>query len=779
MKTKHLRHSVGGVILGIFLLALGCSDGELPGQGPDLGESPQLASPVCKNLTADPTEIDRGGSTTLSWEVELADKVAIAASGDNAFRFETTEQFTGSTVVSDIQQTTVFILTASNSSIAAETEAAQEGEEGEEAPAGIQLSLSKADEEEDEEGKEGAEEEDTAPAPQLCRSNVTVEVKSPAAALVIEHYEAEKTELSPNEQTVLHWQVMPEEALVTFASSSGDLPVLLGEDCAINGNLTQIEQEVGEVPVTYPASGCASVGPISVDTTYTLTATWGDQTQSKDVTVALLEGEEPEGPEEPEVPVLQVDCSDIRVTAPVSPVFSGEEVKIIWNISGLTASAIASVRIADGKGRMLEEVDLADGADHAEVEAKASGFILEFLTADGNAACSKTASVPVASFDRVSTDPRKAVKVVKDAGTDVYVGLDYGEFNEGKIKLWHSDEGEMPIDFFTTLKTFDEFTGQLTAHFMNDDIKTFPVSGVAKGSDGTLFVATTGGIIYKKAEGDWKPLTSMLLWGDSGQEGTHASCFGKEQTGRTSRTRNDIVSMSQFCDLEVAGSKLYAATDKGLFWLDDVGSFIDGEGRWQGVENNPTDTHVVNDVLVDGSDVYAATSVGVFKNGALVLDGVYANSVAVSADGDSQRVVVGADNGVYMDGELKLESNIYSVADDPYDQRTFYAAGASGFYVSRDGGESFTQVTVEGVEGELRSVAVLYSANPRETEANYYVYLAGDSGIYKVFLDDVVMGEVVGPTEPTEGTEEETPPPAEEVEGVGDDFHVEGSASQP
>ncbi|MBI4125783.1 MAG: hypothetical protein HY609_04320 [Deltaproteobacteria bacterium] len=767
MKTKNRRHSIGGVIAGLLLFALGCSDGVLPTQPPEL--PPSLSKPLCKSFTAVPSEVERGGAATLAWEVELADKVEIAAGGDNPFRYETTEQFRGETPVSNIQETTVFILTAFNSSIVAVEEGAQEGEE--EAAEGMHLALSKAEEEEGEgeEGEPGA----STPAVQSCQATVRVTVRESAQALAIQQFYAEDDEVEAGSETKLHWTVVPDEAQVSIASSAGDQPVVVPCDA----ESTEQALDEGEVSESYPASGCASVTPTE-ETAYTLTATFGNETETQTITVYMIE--EPEEPEEPVIPVAQVDCSEIQVTAPAAPVFSGEEVKINWNISGMTASNITSVRLVDNKTReVLKTVETGGENGDDTTMAARSGLELEFVTAAGEAPCSKGAGIVVASLTKEGTTPTKAVKVVKDpaSATDVYIGLDHGGFNEGKISYYHSVSGVTQFNFFDPFKAFDDFTGALTVNFMNDDIGTFPVNAATKGSDGTLFVATTGVILYKKPEGDWTALTSMLLWGDEGQEGTHASCFGKEQTGRRSRTRDDIVSMSQFCDLEVAGDKLYAATDKGLFWLDDVNGFIDGEGAWQGLENNPTDTHVVNDVLIVGSDVYAATSIGVFKNGTPILDGVYANSVAVVSD----TVVVGGSEGVYVNGERKLEGNIYSVAIDPYDPRTIYAAGAGGFYVSRDGGESFTQVAIDGLEGEARSVAVLYSTDPREEEAEYRVYLATESGIYKADLQDVVMGEVTGAAEPAEvPEEEEVEEPGEETETpeADDEFHGEGSAGQ-
>src|SRR3989338_168550 len=121
------------------LVAIGCSDGVLRTESPN----PSGGAAVPPNVIlfdANPLTVDQGSSTTLSWEVEGADKVEIVSTAtENKFSYATDKDFTSTTVVDNLQETTTFILTATkNPGTAVEGEAAEgEGAEGGEiVPAG-------------------------------------------------------------------------------------------------------------------------------------------------------------------------------------------------------------------------------------------------------------------------------------------------------------------------------------------------------------------------------------------------------------------------------------------------------------------------------------------------------------------------------------------------------------------------------------------------------------------------------------------------------------------
>ncbi|MDO8494864.1 MAG: hypothetical protein Q7S68_05955 [Deltaproteobacteria bacterium] len=745
------------------MTALGCSDGILSVPGPSTAESPPVP-PVIVSFEADPMVINAGGSTTLKWEVTGADKLSIESSGvETGFSYETDTEFTGSTVAADLKETTTFILTATKLPVtlaeqpSAEATEEPSGEEvvAEEKPAEEEVVAPEeevtAEEESSEEETTATEEEATVEEPGVIRMTVTVTVNPVTNQLKIENFYAEATAgqssesyiLNAGESTVLHWNVVPAEAVVSLTSSTGEQPIL--GDCE-SESTDELELE-GEVTSAYPTSGCASVAPLE-STVYTLSATLGEETVSQELSIEVGEPQQPTEPQEPQQPVASaVQCSEFSVAADNTPVFAGETIDIRWTIPQTALSAVAGVKILNSaQGESV--ADPSSGG--SSVAARAGGYIVSFVTAEGQELCSKAVQVPVATLEK-----RNSIKMVSIAddpqnASGVYMGEDLGGFNAGKIKVGHygPDWSEIEVPFFDTLKTFDELTGYLSSRWMEETIQTFPVNAIAVSDAGRMFVASTGGVLYQDGDG-WKPLTRMLRTDKKGvYTGSHATCFGKTQNGKQ---KGVVVSLGQVCDMAVtkAGALIIAA-DHGVFTLADVEKNLNEGGKWEGKES-PLYGSVVNTIEVLGDTIFVGGAKGIFmKSGdadwtAVSEDTgeVYSLSAANRSDGQQVLVAGLADSvmvlnvGVNGNTESRsgLGSKVYHVSVDANNSSVIYAGTEQGLFISRDGGSKFSPVAlpVEGGAAVVRAMSVRYSSQ-EDGAGKADIYLATEQGVFKALV---------------------------------------------
>ncbi|MBI5299496.1 MAG: hypothetical protein HY877_04290, partial [Deltaproteobacteria bacterium] len=228
--------------------------------------------------------------------------------------------------------------------------------------------------------------------------------------------------------------------------------------------------------------------------------------------------------------------------------------------------------------------------------------------------------------------------------------------------------------------------------------------------------------------------------------------------------KGEIVTLGQVCDLVANGDKLYAATDRGLFYLDDVEGYIKSKGKseaWKGWKNLLYGT-VVNDVEISGSNLYAGSANGVFEStdggenwSAVGNIGTAVYSVNANL---GSTLLAGTDNGVfsYVNGQTtwnaegKVEGRVYSIATDPYSD-SIYIGSANGFYVSRDGGITFNKVSGDAV---VRSISVGYTADPTQGKSAFALYLATETGVMNASLSEMIMNEgVITPPVSTPGAE--------------------------
>lgn len=761
-----------------------CSDGVLKMPQEHVNPQEGLLPPGLEivSFTAEPPVVEQGQETTLVWEVVGAEAIEITASGPSAdFHYSSEADFQSSTTVT-LREATTFLLTA------------LKGE------ASVQAS-------------------------------VTVTVRR--SRLAIESFYAEDGAgsdpdtyiLEPGRQTVLHWSVLPDIAVVQLSASTGEQPVM-GSCHAATASAMELEGEAMLEGVS--ASGCAAVTPVE-DTVYTLTAelegetvqktlsilvggkpaisltTWRDkqgnavlawETSSKEARVTLtaspslpleLPVDQPVDAERRgsfAVPMQLItqpvtftatakvggqtvssntvvvspdsfgfDCSHFVVIADAkAPAFAGEEI-----VMTAVVPSGAGVRVTDAAGNVLQESTAQAGSSEVvlKVPAKTGGYTVS-LQQQGKNFCGQSVAVPVAELK--SLGRVKAVRVVAGGNPkDVYVGLDYADsdkdgYNNGKIGIVHYNDLAahlLEIDFFTPLKGVDAVTKSLNPNFLKEVVKTFPVNAIAVSPKGRLFAATTGGIFYQ--DGDkWSALTSLLRVNSNGDyPGSHPTCFGQTQSGKAKGAKNEIVTLGQVCDLLAAGDKLYAATDRGLFHLDDVEGYIRDKKSeaWKGWKNILYGT-VVNDVEVAGSALYAAGAEGVFssEDGGLSWSAVgHLGAAAYSVTLLGESLVAATETGVALKnasgaewGFRGIDSRVYSVAADPYAAGTLYAGTAGGFYVSRDNGETFKKVSGDIA---VRSISVGYTGDPRAGKAGYAVYLATEQGVWNASLAEVRLGE--------------------------------------
>lgn len=276
---KTIRHAwrLLGVVALLAMVA-GCADGELA-MPADASITPP--APMIIKFAADPSTIQSGDSTTISWEVAGADEVeitAVSSTGEPVNFSVKTEDLSGEAPVS-LSSTTDFVLTATKSAENLETE---EGEEIEDEAAaqltkGGQIRF----------GPEPVDEEPSGSAtPAISSVSQTITVTVVAASDLTATLNADKPVVAIGEQTVIRWTVNPAENVsVVVTADSGEM-ISPTDQC--DGSIEDILGQPVSDPV--PAVGCAVVAP-SIMTTYSVTATNATGDTASDTAVVDVEGD--------------------------------------------------------------------------------------------------------------------------------------------------------------------------------------------------------------------------------------------------------------------------------------------------------------------------------------------------------------------------------------------------------------------------------------------------------------------------------------------------------
>lgn len=781
-KITSIQKVLGGIAVGLFLIATGCSDGEL-NIPPDGGGSGSLSAPKV-TFTASAEEVDRGGSVTLNWEIEGADVAEITAEPQaEGLPFEIKE-FKSKLEVANIQQDTTFVLKATK--LPPQPATGDVKKEGATPPPA----------DTNPGGSPPAQE------PKITYQSVTVQIRK---SLSIVEFIADTTplpdgsySLSEGGSAVLQWVVEPKEATVTLTASTGEIPVLVPCDAAGREEML----EAGEATTEWPSTGCALVQPTQ-DTTYTLEAKWNDQVagpeevvikagsatgepvieyftangQRGSLEVGSLNEEvelawkvspsnskvsiisEPAWQGTPELPsgsseltgslrvivdqeyaftlVVEANgkearetvrvtistrlaCSELSVSTDASPpVFAGESITISWSVSP-QAQAIKTVNISTVEG---EGQDYDVRAGSAPVTVAGSQYNVSFKDAAGAVVCpSVPVTLPLTTFEGVSEG--KAVSAYADAGA-VYVGLDdveLGSAKEPSVKgkyIKYGDQGGKT----ETLTISGYFGDSISSRYLQDEIKTFPVNAFASNSaNGRVFIGTTGVVVHKTAsDKDWAALPPLVITENSkgDYKGSHPTCFGGTQKGRSGRA---IASFSQVCDMVATpDGNFYLAHDLGLY-VFNVEKKIGGETPPLVGRDGPLYLSVVNDVdvLSDGS-LLAGGAKGVFKS--------------TDSGASWSQVGSGVSGEVYSVATFERVCQLIIGNEDCSSGSGLFAGTSSGLYRTSAEG-SWTKV--EAVSGRVYSVETTPEAVYVGTDAGLYVSRNGTTFVKVAGTDSVI-----------------------------------------
>ncbi|MFH1874714.1 MAG: hypothetical protein ABH859_05970 [Pseudomonadota bacterium] len=364
-------------VVAITILASACSDGELK-----FGSQLDIVPPeILIDFTADPAEINEGGSTTLKWDVKNATHIQISGKAITeeaaafAYNFET-EEMTGEVVVDGIPATIDFTMTATTTiDLPAPTEEEQpEGNVSEEE--GDKEEVAEEDAKEEETGEEETEEAPVAYTfkkmgqipvgitpevqPNLVPTTIsgtkTVRVTVTPASDIVATIAADQENISAGQSTVIRWNYS-QDLTATVTSSTNQI-IEAQADCA---NLVGIEGVISE---------CATVSPNST-TTYALNAV---DASGKEYTAAVT------------VNVEEVDLqAEIRVNGSdgfytVSSYM--ESFQVTWNVT--PENALVTIT--------------------AEPEAQCdNAFPVEVESASGSATCTVSPNAIETNFTIVAT----------------------------------------------------------------------------------------------------------------------------------------------------------------------------------------------------------------------------------------------------------------------------------------------------------------------------------------------------------------------------------------
>ncbi len=297
-------------VAAITLLVSACSDGELK-----FGGQTDIVPPeILIDFSANPAQINEGGSTTLKWDVKNASHIQISGKAIAAeeagfsYNFET-EEMAGEVTVDGIPADIDLTLTATNTidlPVTPEEGEQAEEEQGEDKPEGSVSEDEEADKEEEKEETAEDEAEDTEAAedaegenqaaytfkkmgqipvgvtpevqpeivPTTISASKTIRVTVIPASEMIAEITAEQTNLSTGDSTVIRWNYSDD--LTASVTSSTNQVIEPQADCAL---------ETGTPGVI---SECATVSP-QTTTTYVLTALDADGNEYTDSVMVNVE----------------------------------------------------------------------------------------------------------------------------------------------------------------------------------------------------------------------------------------------------------------------------------------------------------------------------------------------------------------------------------------------------------------------------------------------------------------------------------------------------------
>jgi ligand-binding sensor domain-containing protein len=283
---------------------------------------------------------------------------------------------------------------------------------------------------------------------------------------------------------------------------------------------------------------------------------------------------------------------------------------------------------------------------------------------------------------------------------------------------------------------------------------------------GMIYGGGTGFIAYSSDNGSSWTGIDVFVVTKKGRT-TFPTCFGETQKSKANDD-DTLQNLHQFCDLLVdknGGDRVIAATDFGVFYIDDIGARIGG-GKNDWVKASGLEDVVVNNLVSFGGTTFAGTASGVWAsadrgstwsdfNGGAISSGQAIYALAI--DASNKEIYAGGPDGVYyskLGGSAEwvklgaVEGAVYSIVVDPSQSGTVFVGSETGAYVSRDFGNTFSNIS--GAIGG----APVYDVAVNALTSSVGVYAASANGVFSSVAQVVPMITV------------ETPPVVEEVPPV-------------
>lgn len=714
MKIKTLK-GISKIWVALFIVALSfaCSDGNLVKPGSDL-EPPLLdvaVKPTIVTFEANPREVVKGGSTTISWKVENASTVEITATspGENGTNFHVSgDKLEGSAVAENIQADTVFTIKAVLASTGEEATASKD-----DAKKLIAQAIKAAAEE----------------AVASAESKYTITVKVIDVESTIATMTADKSSVGANEMTIIRWEVTPADSLDISVEGSDGLAILATSNCA--GDAISISQS-GTTDGIVPAKGCAAVAP-AAETTYTVKAKMAgsdDVIAEASTTIAVAAAElsaqifagdagtetdlkvdsfaapvkiswrvAPAGAAITITPDPSADCvlpveDKTQMEGSVMCTIAGETTfKIKAELAGATVESSAHVGLNGG----------GSGGSAGLVVASQWAFEGEEATLNISLAANSDANAIEKVFvGPLELDPSVIAKLklgsisvpkipVSNRGVPVklvYGGgkeIDYqqsitvvpltpralapnekmissiaidSELKHRYVAMERSDFGAISVyhdgaPVSINIKNVLQYNGNVTEEFLSKIIKDYPVTlGVRDGNPEEVYAGTSGALMRSTDGGaSWSKVLVSLYFGTGNESsGDHKTCGrGNIQKGVEPR-KGVLTSANRICDvIATKEGRLIVATDYEVLVEENMD---DGKIEWKDNKTTPFYKHVVNDIEMVGGKVFAAADNGVFVSDDNGLNwsefGAMPGGEAYSISSDGNAtIIVAAENGVY------------------------------------------------------------------------------------------------------------------------------------
>ena len=673
-------------------------------------------------LTAYPEKIVRGGSSELCWTISPADA-----------GYEVTDE-NGNIVAIPTHE-------ATEAEVEEEAAEALEGEEETEEMIASGKASYAGEEGEEEEVEENTEEDaEEAEAPSTSKGcvvvtpevtttyfidaedgstdNVTIEVMD---EVTITSFNATPETISGETEVRLSWKVDPAEAIVTIS------PKLDGQE---------FESE-GETTVT-----------ISEETTFTISAVLPgceECADQKTFTVVLEQRGE-----------LAVD-----ITASTQVIFAGEEAEITWQVVDRTNGTNVSNAnmIVRGGSFGLEGETRESSGTMILRPTETTEYTLEASAGSGIIVPEKLKIIvrnwdgPSAANVSVDSEAEKTQLVTSVAASTVSTDIMYAGFagkldSDGQIKLAKGSGSywsTLEINFLSAFKGFNDGYGAMNNNYLNE--VDYPVNAIAVDleDEKTLYVATSGGVVKSTDGGaSWSLFLRPFMWAkDSNYTGSHASCAGTEQKGWKDWTIN---ALQQVCDIVIAkdGTIVVASDHKVAVAAKDAEDWTDpvADAPVYGIVNHDLELAELDEgketLFVGTSEgIYVSTDMGASYEAIGGAGAPDTDVYTVKVDTAAGKLYAGTPEMVYTctlsaDGcsawsNQIVSGGVFSIALDPIQAGSVFAATAQGVYYSADG-DSWKDVTAEPMATgvTVRSIA----STMVDDGAKGSVYIATSDGVF-------------------------------------------------